>query len=324
MGKELHGSASDVAGAMTFLVGQLEFLDPIVHDPIHAETYAKYLYVKTGAGWVDGTSFINAKAAGGSQKLGSARANVIRRISADLTKTLSPVFTYQSAIDYTIAELNKAAKAGVNLDDVFTRMLRIDYEKMVDRIAFAGDATLSIPGLISNRSDSPYSYTVTTGTGGYLWSQKTSAEILLDLATLLSTYRSRSGYTLWPNTILVPETQWGIICSKDSGVAGYRSILDYFQSNNAATKDGTKLTVGPCKWCTRQTIEGEYFGGGSAGYDRMVAYQNNEAYTRFHLPVPLIREDVTKVDLKISVPYQALIGGVEVIHTESLVYADRI
>ena len=79
------------------------------------------------------------------------------------------------------------------------------------------------------------------------------------------------------------------------------------------------------KFCSRQTIDGINYGGSSQGsFNRMVAYINNEAYTRYHLPVPLTREDVTKVDLRISVPYQALIGGVEVIHNETIVYVDKI
>jgi hypothetical protein len=331
-------TAQDAAGAMTFLVGQLEYLDPIINDPLHAETYAKYLPIKTGAGWVQSTSFINSKPLGQAPKAAAPRANVIRRISADLAKTNTAVYLYQAAIDYTIAELNYAAKAGYNIDNIYALMQRLDYEKVCDRMAFCGDTDLAIPGLIQNRTEvssitdytGAYYYTAATGsTGGVTWAGKMATatgpeEVLQDLADLVSKFWQRTGYSAFPNTIAVPPAQMALLLKKYTSL-GNVSILKYFQENNLAQAAGVDLKVVPLKWLTRQSVDGVYFGGGhTQTNDRMVAYINNPAYTRFHLPVPLTREDVTKVDLKISIPLQGLIGGVEIMHNETIVYTEGI
>lgn len=311
--------------ALTFLTGQLEFLDPVVKDPLHAESYAQHLFVKTGAGWVEGTSFINNKpVGGGNNQLSSNRANAIKRISADLSKTLTGVFTYKAAIEYQVEELNKAARAGVNIDNIFTVNLRLDYEKTVDLIAHCGMPQLGLPGLIGGRTGVT-TYNVTAGAAGTrTWATKTPDEILADINTILLTFWQNTGYAAHANTIGLPPTQFAYIATKKIDSLGQRSILTYIMENNIATKAGVDLKIVPIKWCTPVTIEGQVYGGGLLGVDRMVAYINNEAYTRFHLPVPLTREDVTKIDLGISVPYIGLIGGVEVVHTETILYADGI
>ena len=313
-------------GAMSFLIGQLEFLDPIVHDPLHAETYAKYIPIKTGAGWVDSTSFINQKPVGVNQQPSSGRSNVIKRISADLTKTPTAVYTYKAGIEYSLEDLYKAAKAGYNIDDIYTRNLRLDYEKVVDRIAWIGYSPLAIPGLVGGRTGvSTYNVVNNAGGTSRLWVNKTADEILTDLNTLVYTFRSNCGFASYPNMIALPEAQFNYIASQKVNSLGNRSILDYFLENNTAKKAGVDLKVVPVKWLTPQILEGVTVGGGTGNaVDRMVAYVNDIAHTRFHLPVPLTREDVTKVDLGISVPYQGQIGGVEIIHTEEVLYAEGL
>lgn len=327
------GSNRSYDNALTFLIGQLEYLDPIIQDPLHAETYARDLYVKTGAGWVESTSFRNVLPAGVNISIPSSnRSNAIKRIGVDLTKTATPVFTYRSAIGYDVEELNKAAHAGVNIDDLMTRMLRIDYEKTCDMLAYVGSKLLGIPGLLENRSGLTAAnyYNVPAGSGvGTTWAVKAPLEIWKDLTDIVQAFWAATGYSKFPNTIGIPPTQFGLI-SKPLTTLGNISILKYFMENNIATASGAKLSIVPMKWCTRQTIEGKTYGGGSGSsgaggaYDRMVAYINSQENTRYHMPVPLTREDVTKVDLGISVPYIALVGGVEIVHTETIIYADKI
>jgi hypothetical protein len=325
-------SGKSYDNALTFLIGQLEYLDPIIADPLHAETYARDLYVKTGAGWVESTSFRNVLPAGVSIGVpGSNKSNSIKRIGVDLTKTPTPVFTYKSAIGYDVEELNKAAHAGVNIDDLMTRMLRIDYEKTCDMLAYVGSKILGMPGLLANRSGVTC-YNVPKGAGDATttWLTKTQDEILTDLRTIILTFWRNTGYSKYPNTIGVPPTQFEVL-TRPLNALGNRSILDYFMENNIVKMAGQKLSVVPMKWCTQQTIEGKTYGGSggaqngaSGSFDRMVAYINAPENTRFHMPVPLTREDVTKVDLGISVPYIGLIGGVEIVHTETIIYADKI
>ena len=332
-------SAQDAAGAMSFLVGQLEYLDPIINEPLHAEDYMKYLSIKSGAGWVESTSFINSIPIGQAAKAASARANVIRRISADLKKTNTSTYLYQAAIDYSIADLNFAAKAGYNIDTIFAQMQRIDYDKVCDRIGFVGDSDLKIPGLINGRTEvtsltdytGAYRYNVATYEAKTTWADKlaladgTGPEaVLADLMAIVFNFLTRTGFSNYPNTIGVPFAQFQLLLKKYTSL-GNISILEYFLKNNLASAAGVDLKVVPMKFCTPQTFDGVTVGGGqSSAFDRMVAYINSPAYTRFHMPVPLTREDVTKVDLKISIPLQGLIGGVEIIHNETIVYGDKI
>ena len=217
-------------------------------------------------------------------------------------------------------------------------MQRLDYEKVCDRIAHVGDSDLKIPGLINGRTEvtgltdytGAYRYNVAVYESKYTWADKlaladgTGPEaVLQDLNDIVLNFLKRTGYSNYPNAIGVPHAQMQLLLKKYTSL-GNVSILEYFLKNNLATAAGVDLKVFPMKFCTPQTFDGVTVGGGNSGYDRMVAYINSPAFTRFHMPVPLTREDVTKVDLKISIPLQGLIGGVEIIHNETIVYADRI
>jgi len=328
MGKRINvmdGMSVKIQDALTFLIGQLEYLDPIIKDPLHAESYAKYLPIKSDAGWVESTSFISANAKGSEQRLGGTGSNAIRRIGADLVKTPTPVDEYKAANDYGVDELYKASKAGINLDDLYYKMLRIDYEKYVDRIAFVGFANKSIPGLLQGRTG-VFTYNVPNGAAlSPLWANKTPLEILVDINAIIMNVRQRTGYSQFPNLILVDELNFAYIATTMINALGNRSILDYVLENNAARKAGINLIIAPSKWCAPQVVDGVTVGGNVAHTgNRMCAYINDSAFTRFHLPVPLTREDVTKIDLRISVPFIAQIGGVEIIYNESIAYADGI
>ena len=204
--------------AMTFLLGQLEFLDPIIHDPLHIEKYAKCLPIKTGAGAVESTSFINSSPIkGGSDKMASARSNVVKRISADIDKTNTPVYKYKAGTSYDVLELAELAKAGVNLDTIQTLALRLDYEKTVDRLAFVGDSQLGLPGLINGRSTVvPYTYNAALNgaTTSRLWANKTADEILEDLDSIVRVFWANTGFTRMPNMILIDPVNFTLLTKK--------------------------------------------------------------------------------------------------------------
>ena len=139
------------------------------------------------------------------------------------------------------------------------------------------------------------------------------------------TVRRNTGFSQFPNLILVDEENFAVVATDKINALGNRSIIDYFLENNIAKKAGVNLLVMPSKWCSPQAVDDETVGGNDAGNaTRMVAYINDPAYTRFHLPVPLTREDITKMDLRVSVPFIAQIGGVEIIYSASVAYAEGI
>lgn len=316
--------------ALSFTIGQLEFLDPIIHDPLHAEQYAKYLPVKTDGGWVRSTSFRATRYSSGKQNLEGSKSNNIRRIGVDAKKVSTPVWTYKGEYSFGLDEIQLASKSGFNLDDEGAMGIRLDFEKMADRIAAGGFADENIPGLLGGRDDmSSYTDTVEDGAGGDPeWSTKTPAEILNDLKIAVDKVRKQSGYSYWPNLILVDEANYSLISSEKISDLGYRSILDYFLENNAARKNGVNLQVYPWKWCSTQNVDGEAVGGGTGGttsvpVNRLVAYVNDPKFIRFHIPVPLYREDVTKLSLEISMPHMGQIGGVEFLYPV-VTYLDQI
>jgi hypothetical protein len=88
------------ASSMTFLVGELERLDPVVRQPLSSVTYPRDVRIIREGGWYEylSTFNVNYGISGGVQNLQGGIQNAIARLQADLSKDTVRTSVFQSTL----------------------------------------------------------------------------------------------------------------------------------------------------------------------------------------------------------------------------------
>lgn len=315
----------DSTGA--FLVGELERLDQMLHEPLVAVTWGRDMDLREDVSMADEvSSFTNSTfaAAGGlpgTKKSFIAKdSNAIPGIDLDIGKTANPLFLWGRELSYTIPELISAQKLGRPVDEQKMAGLQLKWQMDIDEMVYIGDDALSKTGLVNSAS-------VTTGfvdvgaALGMAWTTKTPAEILNDVNSLLTNCWAAAGYAVCPSKLLLPPTQFGYITTEVVSSAGSISIAKYIAENCISNKiNGRALDIQPLKWLVGRGVAA---GSPSAATDRMVCYTQDKIRVRFPL-VPLQRTPLEYRSIFHLTTYFGKLGVLEVVYPETIYYADGI
>lgn len=311
----------DSAGA--FLEGELEKLDPIVHQPLMDFTFHRDLPIRRDATVADEyTSFIESSlgAVGGPSSNGKnwvgKEDTIIGAAQVDLTKTTVPFMLWALGIDYSLPELESAMKLNRPIDQLKIDAMQAKHQMDADEMAYIGDEEVKQAGLVN--SDRVTLDVAPVGAGGSkLWSQKTPREVLNDINTLLSAAWKSSGLAVPPSKLLLPPEAFAVMVSPVTD-AGDKSVMTYVAENNIyKMQTGRDLDIKAVKWLDTAAI------GADKGKGRAVAYTPKETYVRFPI-TPLQRTNVQYDLLKVKFAYWGRIGVVEIVKPETIRYLDGI
>lgn len=316
----------DSAGA--FLVGELERLDPMVHEPLVAVTWHRDIDLRDDVQMGDtSTSYtvLSFASAGGAAPTGknwaSPNNTAIPRVAVDIGKPTNPLTLWNGEVAYTLPELESARLTGRPIDTQMLTGLNLKHQMDTDEQVYIGDAALGIYGLtnadgrtgadrVSNVSNVANG---ASGTPGFV--TKTPAEILRDINELLVSVWAASGYTSPPSKVLLAPDQFGYVSTTVVSSAGNETILSFLKRNNILTAEkGTPLDIQSVKWLK---------GRGAGGTDRMIAYTQRKDYVRFPM-VPLRAASVQYDGIWVKVPYYGKLGAVETVYPEAIGYRDGI
>jgi len=302
----------------SFLIGELERLDPTLHEPLATVTWGRDIDLREDVTLADEvSSFTNSTfaAPGGITPAGkswiSTDTNAISGISVDIGKTTNPLFLWGMELKYTLPELASAQKVGRPLDVQKYDGLRLKYQMDIDEQVYIGDSGYSKNGLF-NADTIVGSVTNITGA---VWNGKSADLILADVNEILNTTWVNSGYAIVPSELRVPPAQFSYLVSQKVSTAGNISILEFLRANsicNAA--NGRPLNIQPVKWLT---------GRGVSVTDRMVAYTRDRDRVRFPL-VPLQRTPLEFRSIYQITTYYGRLGCVEFVYPETISYRDGI
>lgn len=309
----------DSTGA--FLIGELERLDPTMHEPLVDYTWSRDINLREDVSIADEmTSFTNSTfaAVGGVNPTGKSwigkDSNTISGIALDIGKTSNPLFLWGMEISYTIPELESAQKLGRPVDSQKLEGLHLKHQMDTDEQVYIGDATLGYGGLVNSALVTAAN--VAAGAAGTTtWATKTHDEILADVNTFLNAAWAASGWTIVPSKLLLPPLQFAMLVSRKVSEAGNMSILQYLKDNSLCmAKNGKPLDIQPLKWLV---------GRGTNGTDRMVCYTQDSKRVRFPM-VPLQRTPLEYRSIFHLTTYFGRLGVVEFVYPETLRYADGI
>lgn len=318
----------DSAGA--FLIGELERLDPMIHEPLVSTTWTRDIDLRTDVTMGDTSSSYTVStfgAVGGAAPAGIAWAGLEStarpRAVLDIGKVVNPLDLWSQDVAYSLPELESARQLGRPIDTQMLSALNLKHQMDADQLVYLGDSSKGTTGLLNSAAVVNTGNVATNAAGTSMaWSAKTPDEILADFNELLISVWAASGYVAPPTKVLVAPIPFGYITTVKVSNAGNETILSYLKTRNILTATtGKELDVQSVKWLDKANLNGP--GGAAATYDRMVAYSQEAKYVRFPM-VPLVPASTQYQGLWVKVPYYGKFGVIETVYPETLGYRDGI
>lgn len=328
--KTHDGKWVDSTGA--FLVGELERLDPMMHEPLVAVSWGRDIDLREDVSMGDdATSFTKSTYAsaggmGSGNSIGNGKAwagrnsTQITGIDVDIAKTPHPLRPWSMELKFTIFELESAAQTGRPIDSQKLEGLQLKHEMDTDEQVYYGDTGTGDLGMTNNATQVTAQNFVAGALGGTAWTTKSPDEILNDFNTALTTVWQTSAWAVPPSRVLIPPAQYGYIATAKVSSAGNLSILKYILENNLVTNSGKQLQVYPLKWVIGGGIGGTI---GTPSIDRMMVYSKEKRYIRF--PKTLLARTPIQYDaIYHKCSYYGRIGVVELVYEETVGYFDGL
>lgn len=338
MGKSLgnrytarDGRTVDSTGA--FLVGELERLDPTMHEPLASVSWGRDIDLREDVTIADEVSsftlstFGSAGGLGAGNGIGNGKAwigkatNQMTGVGLDIAKIPHQLRPWGMELKYDILELESAAKLGRPIDSQKFEGLQLKHQMDIDEQVYYGDPTMGDTGLINNSLVTNIQNLPNGAAASSKWSLKTPDEILADVNTMLTSVWAASAWSVIPGRLLLPPAQFGYISTQKVSNAGNISILKYIQENSLLTTSGQgKLEIFPLKWLIGAGVGGNI---GVSGTDRAVVYTKDKKRVRY--PMTLLQRTPIQYDsIYHKTTYFCRLGAVEVVYAETIGYFDGL
>ena len=322
IGDQTSGIIRQMLGdAGAYFIGQLEALDQRMAMPITAVTYSRDIERRPDIGpYNELASFTRLKfaAAQGDQddiEFDSDVTTEYQQVNVEQEKITTPIFAKTMKTRWTLAEIEKAALAGMPLETQAFEAMNTDNQLKIDRLHYMGSQKYGFGGLLNHGSVLNVS-PMAAGAGGLPnFEAKTPEEILADVNEILRSVWVATGLAIMPNRILVSQRIMSALSIPIAPLSGV-SILKYLQ-DNAICKiiDGKELEIVPVKWAS---------GAGAAGTDRMAAYVpglDNLA----SIFSPMQQYGAMEVrDVAFHQHYRFAFGGLQLRYPEKMAYRDGL
>lgn len=259
--------------------------------------------------WIKTVDYYSMDVAGKAEWIAD-RASDIPVVGTSLEKATTAVHMAGIGYDYGLEEVNQAIYLGMNLPGEKAAAARLVYERMVDRVAFLGDAEKNFQGLFNNTSVTA----VSAATGS--WGTATADQILADFNQGITGIYSATNEQVMADTVLLPSLKLQLIAGKLLGPNQSETILTFLQRANVYTSEtGRPLTIRGLRGLNTA-------GAGSTA--RMVSYRNSPEVLKMHIPMRHRFLPVQVVGLTYKIPGIFRLGGLDIRLPKEVRYTDGL
>lgn len=307
----------DAQQAIAFISPQLLRINTEIEMQVYPDfDYARLMFVNTdGDMWDIGSVFYSGDIAGAAQFLAHKGFDMPY---ADISTSQHLQTNHFAGIGYewSLGELQRAAKGGRNLSNEKAGAARKVAEAFVYGIAMRGNAEKALFGIVNDPNVSTANVPA-DGTGATTtFATKTPDQVNRDINAVLNAPFNATMETQRANTLMLPSTRLQAMAITRIG-DGSDTLLKFVRENNAYTLEtGQPLTI-------IGTRELETAGAG--GTARMVGYDNDRGVVQMHLPGP---HEFLPAFQKSSMTWEVAgimnVGGVEVRRPKGMAYRDGI
>jgi hypothetical protein len=299
--------------ATAFFKRQLEHVKTKTYDTKYKNLKAKQ-FIPVNTDVHPGADFIiwYQYSMAGIAKIVADYADDIPRADVGAVENQAKIYSVVSSYGYSIKEIRRAQKAGVQLQTRKATSARRAMEEKIDNLAWFGavgdDAVFNIQGLINYPGITEY--TVPNGASASpTWASKTPDEIIIDLYGIMNAISVPTKGREEPNQLLIPRTQYNLIAQTRMTDGNSKTILTFFKDNNPGVA---------------VDILDELDGAGAGATDRFMAYVRDPNNLTLEIPLPFEQFAAQQKGLEFVIPMHAETGGVIVYYPESVAFGDGI
>lgn len=237
----------------------------------------------------------------GMFKLIANNAKDLPRSDAYTTRNTAKVHQLGGEVGYTTRDLRHSAMSGRPLEAAKIDSAREAYEFKVNELAWLGDAASNMFGLINNPNIAEVQAPLNLGGTSRLWADKTSFEIIDDIATLCSGIRITSKEVHQGDTLILPIAQNELIRKRlMENLATPITIAQYIL-NNVDAYGIRRIVAVP-----------ELVGQGPAAEDVAMLYEYSDENMALRLPLALTMNPPERRSLEFIIAMEAECAGVVV------------
>jgi hypothetical protein len=254
----------DAPAALGFVLSQRTALESeVLSKPYPEFKYARMIPIDTSANPYAASVTFFLRDSVGKAKFINASGDDIPYANTTMTKFEQTVMTAGIGAQWSLEEIGAAAQLGMSLATDELDAARQSYERLVEEVAFVGDASISVEGLFNTTG-------ITTTAAGVAWASATSAQIVQQIVDDFTAVRTSTLGIETADTLVLPIAQHALIATKAYGVEGGLTILQYLQ--NALTALMGKPIM----------VESDY-----RLTARAVVYKRAPDAMKMHIPMPL-------------------------------------
>lgn len=262
--------------------------------------YLRYIPVTSeGSEFASSVMFVSSSQAGQAGWI-NGNADDVPMADSKLIADVQKVHTAGIGYGYGWAEVNEARLLGTNLRTDKAIAARRAYEQMVERIAFQGDATVNMTGLLKAVEAADE---MTAGTFDWETNAATAQDIVADLTKLIKAVGE--GLVSSADTVILPDSEL-TYAATTFFTNSSRTALDYIRERYPNIRVTGLAAL--------EDVNGK---------NRYIAYRYSSDVLALHIPMPHRFLEVHKpAPLRYEVPGVFRIAGLNIRREEEVAYAD--
>lgn len=295
---------------LAFYISQLANLEAKIYEAKYANiNFQELIPINTNVPeWADTWDYISYNAVTLGKFIGSS-ADDLPSVSAEANKSTVQLGYAGNSYDYSLDELRKSQQLRMPIDTIKGRAAFRGSQEHSQRVAYFGDADRLMTGLFNNPNLALDNSTTD-------WDTATGQEIVDDMNSLLVKVWIDSANVHLPDTLVLDSVRYATITSRRMDSGTDTTIMQFFMKNNLfTTTTGRQIRVMPRL---------QLVGAGSAGKDRMMAYELNDDNLGLVNPIPWRPLAPQMKNLNIKIPCEYKISGVEFRYPFSGAYRDHV
>ena len=311
------------ANESAFFKRQIEYIKAKTYDVKYKDLKAFDLLpisneVPSGSSQVTWRQFVGV----GFAKIIADYANDFPRVDVYGNETTTLVRGIGAAYGYSVVEIRRAALANVPLDQKKANMARRAIEQVINGLAWNGDTTYSINGLVNYPGITAATIPADGSGSSTLWTSKTPDQIIRDLTNLVSAVVVATNGKEMPTTLLLPIVNFLYIANTRMGLPSDKTILQYFLDAQKAAGSIRKVDWLPTE-LTNIGTSGNIPSGNTA-QNRAIVYVQDEDHITLEIPQPFEQFPSDQEGMEYEIACHAETAGVLVYYPLSIAYADGI
>lgn len=275
-------------------------LFPVTHEvPEGAETVTYYSYDKTGMA-----------------KIISNYATDLPRVDVKGEPTTVPVKSIGDSYGYSVQEMRASRMAGKSLDVRKAETARYQIDRLTNIIAWKGDATAKLPGVLDENNDIPVFTIQANDNGDTSWKDKTADEILADISAMLQQVNATTMNVEHPDYLALPSDTYIDLATKripDTNI----TTLTFLKENLPGIKD----IVQCAELNANATDTNPYAMAPTGGKGVALLYTKDPEKLAIEIPMPFYQHPLQYEKLETIIPCESRVVGAMIYYPLSALIA---